>query len=333
MKRTFAAALVATLLSPLALSPRAVAQNPRMHDAVKWPDVPDSVPTVKPVWVRTKHGQPYPPHPIPGTPATPPPPGLYVALGDSITQGTGITDTCGGYPDHPVDIDAFCAAPHGKSYSERVARELRAKGIAGMYMNAGIGGATVTTVIEDELPWLPANATIITLYLGTNDTRAPFTRKISPEETLAKFKKGYKIILDYIHKTAPQAKVYLVNVPNQKFLDGIGNMKDYLDVFEKTSTAVDTYIDSLYPQYPVVDLVCLPTTYDMSLQFAGSVHPNDEGAAPLAAAITQVIEAKKPSPPAASCTWFNHPGGTPPAPAPSYVRPKGGKAATAAPPE
>jgi lysophospholipase L1-like esterase len=295
--------------------------------------LPATVPTEKPAWVRSKHGTPFPAHSHPGKAATPTPPGVYVAIGDSITFGTGITDTCSTYPDHPVDIEEFCADHFGKSYPERVAYALRDAGIAGRFMNLGIGGATVGQVLKEELPWLPPDATVITLYIGTNDLRLVESHKLALDTTMQLYEKGYKMILDYLHQKVPNAKVVLVNVPNQKMLNGTGQYQpDQLAMLDKTSQLGDTFIDAMYPKYAVVDTICQPYTYDLALQFNGGVHPNDAGAAPLADLIVKGMEAKTPPAPAKTCTWFNNPAGTPPAePAPASTRK--GKPEAAAPPK
>lgn len=267
--------------------------------------VPD--PIVPPWAVRT--GRP----PIeewkePGNPKvkTAPPPGLYVAIGDSITFGYGTSRNCQAFPATPVDIDAFC--PDGTSYATRVAKGVRDASIAGHFMDLGINGADVSRILRDELPLLPADTTLITIYVGTNDSRG--VTKYPVETVVEKFKTKYEEMLTAVHKKAPNARVVLINFPNERVL-GEELMATYhtppeaLPKYEVVSQQLDSFINSHYPQYPVVDTVCMPDSYNVSMLYRLSVHPNDEGAKLLAKAVLRVIESPDPPAPPKSCKWLS----------------------------
>jgi lysophospholipase L1-like esterase len=239
-------------------------------------------------------------------PRTPPPAGLYVAIGDSITFGYGATRNCQAFPAHPVDIDAFC--PDGTSYATRVAKGVRDAGIAGHFMDLGINGADVSRILRDELPLLPAEATLITIYVGTNDSRGVTKNPVNV--VVEKYKRKFEERLATIHAKAPNARIILLNFPNERVL-GEELMATYhtpseaLPKYEVVSQSLDTFINAHYPQYPVVDTVCLPESYNVDLLYRLSVHPNDEGASILAKAVLKVIKSPNPSAPPESCKWLS----------------------------
>lgn len=257
-----------------------------------------------PYWARGKNGAVIPPHDEHATPATPPPPGLYVAMGDSITHGTGATQACGAFPTHPVDIEEYC--PDGTSYAIRVAKALRQAGVAGHFMNLGIGGAKLDRVINEEIPYLPAEATLVTLYIGTNDSRAVRDPKVPVAEVVKTYEERYERVLAMIHARAPRARVVLVNFPNQKYLAATYHvLPDVLPRYDATSQILDRFIDSHYPRYAVVDTICNPASYEEKLLWQGGVHPNNEGMALLAESVIKVVLAERPPAPPASCQWYD----------------------------
>lgn len=260
-----------------------------------------------PAWARDRNGHFIPPHDEHASPATPPPPGLYVSLGDSITYGYGVEQNCHAFPTHPVDIDSYC--PDGASYAILTAKALRDAGVAGHFMNLGINGATIERVITDELPYLPANATLVTLYIGTNDSRAVRNPDNSISSVVQKYESHYEQLLQMIHEQAPQARIVLINFPNQKYLAAGYNVEeDVLPRYNRISQILATFVDMHYPKYPVVDTICNPVSYDQNLLYRATVHPNEAGAVHLAHAVTAVILAKHPPAPPASCTWYNEAG-------------------------
>jgi hypothetical protein len=74
--------------------------------------------------------------------------------------------------------------------------------------------------------------------------------------------------------------------------------------FNATSQLIAKFIYDHYPSYAVADTICNPDSYDMSLMYNKTVHPNDEGAARLANEVAKVILAKQAPSPPRSCKWF-----------------------------
>ena len=269
---------------------------------VSIPAQQDPAPPAVPAWARRKDGTMAHTRDEHATPSTKQPPGLYVAIGDSITYGTGVKQSCGPFPTQPVDIEEYC--PDGTSYAILTAKGLRKAGIAGSFMNVGIGGAHVEQTISEELPYLPANTTIVSVYLGTNDSRVVRKLTLPISEAVEQFEEQYEKLLSAIHAKAPQARIVLINFPNQKYLADPKRFGDDITPrFDATSQILDKFIDDHYPKYSVVDTICNPSTYDPAMIFEAGVHPNEAGAAVLAKSVLHEI--LSPAPPSESCQWFN----------------------------
>jgi lysophospholipase L1-like esterase len=254
-----------------------------------------------PPWGIDSRKQPLPPYDGHGTPKTLPGPGLYVAMGDSITFGYGASVNCKPFPTHPVDMDEYC--PNGTSYAALIALALRKRGVAGHAMNLGINGATVDRVMRDELPYLPENTTLVTLYVGTNDSRGVQKPEKQVMPLVEQFERDFDALLDAIHAKAPNARIILVNFPNESYINGGYHIPDsVLPRYDATSQILDSFIDDHYPRYAVADTACDKHSYDYSLLYRKTVHPNDAGSVYLANRVLKAI--RFPKTPRSSCKWF-----------------------------
>jgi lysophospholipase L1-like esterase len=117
------------------------------------------------------------------SPPKPVAPGLYVAIGDSITFGYGL---------HAPGRDAF---PY------IVARRLGVQ-----VLDLGIPGADARDALKLESPRVPRTATIITIFVGTNDAdrirRGTFTT--------AQFQAKYRSLISEAQAAAPLASIYIL---------------------------------------------------------------------------------------------------------------------------
>jgi lysophospholipase L1-like esterase len=224
-------------------------------------------------------------------------------LGDSITAGTGTSINCKPFPRKPITIGQYCA--NGTSYPLLVAKGLRAAGRANRLLNLGIPGATADQVIREEVPLIPSDATLVTLYVGTNDSREFGEFKSSVPDVVAHFTSVYQQILSGIAERSPTARIVLLNVPNEEVIGRSYNIEETRRArFGAISTAFDLWINSQYPKYAVVDTLCDARSYDPSRRYRASVHLNDDGAKDLAQAILQLVLATTSPPPATKCEWL-----------------------------
>jgi len=120
--------------------------------------------------------------------------GLYVAIGDSITFGYGL------------------GAPGRDAFPYLVAQRL---GVP--VLDLGIPGVDSRGALEFEAPRVPRSATIITIFVGTNDAdrirRGTFTD--------AQFRSTYQKLIVAAHAAAPSAQIYLLT-PSTAMAEGWG---------------------------------------------------------------------------------------------------------------
>jgi len=113
---------------------------------------------------------------------------LYVALGDSLTAGTG-------------------ASNQDEAYAYLLARNLAGeKDNQVTFKNFSYPGARTSDLINDLLnPAIVAKPDLVTLLIGTNDVFGGVSREV--------FKKNYQLILERLTKEI-RAKIYLINLPH-----------------------------------------------------------------------------------------------------------------------
>lgn len=110
----------------------------------------------------------------------------YVALGDSLTFGVGVSDPAQTFP-----------ADFGELLYQKQSFH---------YYNLGIPGAKTDQLINIELPKMEKlDPKIITLLIGIND--------VLDMQPADKFQKNYQLILDQITKNS-QTKVIILNIPD-----------------------------------------------------------------------------------------------------------------------
>lgn len=214
----------------------------------------------------------------PGAPYQPPVPvgpvaqQLYVPLGDSITAQGG--------------------------YAKAIAAALGAK-----LLNLGIGGEfsgpfdqwndgteiKYGGVLADEVSKIPPEATLISLYIGTNNAWAfgvpTFTGYLDVPNGLAHYRADVASILAGAHAAAPHAKLVVISVPNQALrAASLGSPPQYTQLIDgMRQVLIDTGL-------PLVDLERDPAMYDeANFQGPTNVHPTPAGEAAIAAAFLRVV--------------------------------------------
>ncbi|MGH7728177.1 MAG: SGNH/GDSL hydrolase family protein [Vulcanimicrobiaceae bacterium] len=173
--------------------------------------------------------------------------------------------------------------------------------------------------ITDELPSVGANATLVTVFAGGNDTNAIVnalgcgaggTTTASQEAFIgtwiANFGNDFKQLLLGIRAQAPAAKIIVANLPNFALIP-IGQKQSVAAqaALAAVSVGIDQNVINLVAgapyNLPVVDLLCNPTSYLASNFFTDGFHPNDAGYAALASLYYAQDTAATPAPPLASC--------------------------------
>jgi lysophospholipase L1-like esterase len=234
------------------------------------------------------------------------PPLILVTLGDSITAGYQASEPCIPWPKpSPSLVPPFCDS--GTSFVADLAHELAARnGSAISVLNLGISGGQVSTVIAKEIALVPKEATIITIYIGTNNIRDLADAVLSggnQTSLLSNLKSSFETMLTDVRARAPSARIVLVNLPNQRYIAGpAAAASPHFRAYNNLSQAYDRMVNAYYPRYPVVDLACDPRSYlPQNISHApSSPHPNTLGHAVLAQDILAILR-NPSSPPKSSC--------------------------------
>ncbi len=227
---------------------------------------------------------------------------VYASLGDSITNGWNAGVTCQDWPSTPQPFPTFCG--DGNSYVVDVARGLTAAGHQVSVVNPAQPSKRIGYVIKVELAEVPVDATLVSLYIGTNDWRDIANAGSEPAVVagIARFKADFDGVLVSIAKKAPGASVVLLNVPNQKFVNE-GHAPDELERFDRVSNELNHFINSHAERYAIIDNACDARTYDKA--FRGSnVHPNTAGHQLIAERIVAATSGMPAPLPAASCAPY-----------------------------
>lgn len=261
----------------------------------------------------------------PASPSAPPPPSLtgtvsYAAVGASDAVGVGASVVC--FP--------YAACPDGTGYVPDIARQLQAAGASVKLMNLGIPAAVIgpdiqaiavsigreppANFLDQEMPFVPRDATVVTIFAGANDANAiaeAVNRGLGGNDTAAyvesqikAFAADYLALVRGIRSRAPNAWIVVANLPN---LAGLPYTSGYSpsgrQLMQKIAVGFTTQgINTLVSQsVPVVDLMCDARSYEASNYSSDGFHPNDAGYAYIASLLLQAIRTGTYPAPRASC--------------------------------
>jgi lysophospholipase L1-like esterase len=133
---------------------------------------------------------------------------VVVSIGDSIAYGFGLP------------------SPATQSYAARYARRIGAR-----LLNLAVPGVTCADVAHDQVPKIPHGASIVIVNCGTNDiggfgfmpSGLPDGTKRAPAATdarLAAVERGFAGMVAAVHRTAPRARIVLVNLRHWQRMTG-----------------------------------------------------------------------------------------------------------------
>jgi lysophospholipase L1-like esterase len=213
-------------------------------------------------------------------PVPAPTPIVYAALGDSITAG-GQASQIG-----KTDYVSLIGAALGAQTTDL--------GIGGQFSGPedtyyGTVHIVYAGVLAAEVPGIPLNANLVTLYIGTNDMYLAFSQDLADysnaasvaQATDAYYQANIAGIIAGIKARVPQARIVVATVPNYGWQNGHNNVPLAL---ASTAMLADSFKATLIATgLTVVDLLCEPGMYDEA-NFAapGNPHPDDAGHAIIA---------------------------------------------------
>jgi lysophospholipase L1-like esterase len=259
----------------------------------------------------------------PTSPTGPPANGApvnYTAIGASDAIGFGSTAPCLPFTD----------CPDGLGYVQRIARQLRSQGSTVTVVNLGIPAAVIgpgmqsvaaqygrsapSNFIDGEVPFVPRNSTLITIFAGGNDVNTIGAAVRSGagagdpwsfiDQQVKAFGGEYATLIARIRERAPGARIVVANLPNFAAIPMTsGFTLEERQMMQKISVGMSTQvINPLAAQgIPVVDLLCNSQFAAASVFSSDGFHPNDSGYALLASEMMNAISAAGVTTPASGC--------------------------------
>ncbi len=259
----------------------------------------------------------------PASPSPPPTSGsavVYSALGASDAAGVGSSAPCMPFSD----------CPNGMGYVPRIVRDLQANGSTVQLQNLGIPAAVLSqriqsigeqygrtipaNFIEQELPFVLRNATLVTVFAGANDVNtigaavAAGAGGSDPnayiDEQIRAFGNDYRVLLDGIRARAPSARIVVANLPNMGTMPyASGYSASRRRLLQKASVGITTQVINPLASrgIAVVDLMCDSRYVTKSYLSSDGFHPNDTGYARLAADFLEAIRSSNAAAPPSSC--------------------------------
>ena len=258
----------------------------------------------------------------PTVPSGPPAPGStihYTVLGASDAIGFGSSSPCLPYTE--------CG---GNGYVFVAARQLRTQGYIVIFTNRGIPTAVISPAfqnlaqqyghtvagnfIDGELPFVPQDSTLVTIFAGANDVNV-ITAALGGgagasdqaayiDQQVRSFGDSYQALVSGIRNTAKSARLVVLNLPNLAGLPFLaGAPLSQRQAAQRASVGMTTTVINPLraADLAVIDLMCDARLYQPSIYSSDGFHPNDAGYAILAAEVVQAATSNSYPAPQGSC--------------------------------
>lgn len=256
----------------------------------------------------------------PTAPSGPPPAGStirYTPVGASDVSGYGSSVPCFPYTD----------CPSGTGYAFVIARQLRSQNYTVTVRNNGMPTAVIGrsfqdlgrqygkeilgNFIEHQMPFIPADSTLVTIFAGANDVNVITAalgggegsgdRNGYIDQQVRNFGNDYATLLTGIRAIAGSARVIVLNLPNIAGMPFRASASlPERQAAQRASVRMTAVINSL-SNVTVVDLMCDPRMYQPSIYSADGFHPNDSGYAIMADEIVKALTLSSYPTPRTSC--------------------------------
>jgi lysophospholipase L1-like esterase len=259
----------------------------------------------------------------PTAPSGPPAAGsaiVYTAIGASDANGVGSSVPCVPFTD----------CPDGKGYVPTAVRTLKAQGFTVTLRNLGIPTAVIGAdfealgrqygrtiegnFIDQEMPFVLTNSTIVTIFAGPNDVNtitAALGAGAGREDPAAyvdaqvtAFGTDYTTLLNGVRDRAPSTRIVVINVPNMgalPYLSGASLSQRQAAQRAAVGMTRDVVNPLAGRGIAVVDAMCDSRTYTRANYSSDGMHPNDSGYAFLASEIVRAVTSSSYPAPQSSC--------------------------------
>lgn len=257
----------------------------------------------------------------PTAPPTPEGAVRYTALGASDAIGYGGSQSC--LP--------FSACPDGTGYVQIVARRLKAANPDFDASNLGIPGAVISrrlmdlgnavigdiygNFIDSQMPFVPRDSTIITLFAGGNDVNTVGAALRAGRHNgeingyidaqIASFTTEFRDLIAGIRARGTGSKLYVLNLPNMArlpYANGYNSTeREYL---RRLSVGFSAAMNATRAaDVHIIDLMCHAPAYNAGIYSSDGFHPNDSGYVMLADLVSAAI-ANAPPAPSSTCGFM-----------------------------
>jgi lysophospholipase L1-like esterase len=219
----------------------------------------------------------------------------YAVVGASDAVGFGSSAPC--LPWEDCD---------GRGYAPLVKRRFQSDGATVTLVNRGLPGAVLSdamlalgrdigrtdipgTFIERVVPFVPANATHISIFAGGNDAnviaqnvragRGGADVRAFVDQQVARFGTDLVDMITRLRARAPNARLVVMNLPNLGVAPYIGSLSlTERSIVQRIAVGLTDRINALSAQnVVVVDLMCEPRIYQPGNFSADGFHPSDSG--------------------------------------------------------
>jgi lysophospholipase L1-like esterase len=257
----------------------------------------------------------------PTAPSGPPASGStirWTAVGSSDVIGFGSSKVCLPFEDCNGNGYVFVGARQLRSRGFTV--NLTSLGIPGAVISAGFGllgrqyGRTdiAAEIIDGEGPFVPRDATLVTIFTGPNDVNVITTAlgggaggsdpNAFIDAQVRAFGDDYATLLGAIRARAGSAQIVVLNVPNlgaMPFLAGTSLAQRR--AAQRASVRMTTTVVNVLSNVTVVDVMCDARLYQAANLSSDGFHPNDAGYAVLAASVVNAVTSGAAPAPSSSC--------------------------------
>jgi lysophospholipase L1-like esterase len=245
---------------------------------------------------------------------------FYTAVGASDANGVGSSGEC----------LFLTPCPNGMGYVPDTVRTLTAQGFTVNNLNLGIpttviasdfanlgakyGRTIVGNMIDNEMPFVQLNATVVTIFAGVNEINTITTALGAGEGAsdpngyidaqVKAFAADYATLIAGIRARAGSPHFVILNVPNAAglpFLAGVSlaqRQAAQRAAVGMTKTAVNALASS---SVTIIDLMCDSRSYVASNYSGDGLHPNDAGYAFIAGEVVKAVTTSTYPTPQSSC--------------------------------
>lgn len=243
---------------------------------------------------------------------------VYSAVGASDVMGVGASKPCFIFED--------C---DGTGYVWVTARQLRSQGYTVTVSNLGIPAAVISrafqdlgaqngrtiggNLIEQEMPFVRNNASMVTVFTGANDVNTitaalgngagSSNQSAYIDDKVTAFGNDLNTLIGGIRSRASQARIIVINLPNMAALPYLSSASLSLkQAAQRISVRMTTNAINTLRDVTVIDLMCDSRVYQSNFFSSDGFHPNDTGYAILGAEVARAMTTSSYPAPKSSCS-------------------------------